>query len=85
MASGAELIRFLDQAFHGHAGIGNGTEQSFRFGSMMARKARLPQGAGVLIPRLGMSARQPFCRMDRPHALRQQAILSTHFSSLPIS
>jgi hypothetical protein len=53
--------------------------------TMMARKARLPQGAGALIPRLGMSAPQPFCRMDRPHALRQQAILSTHFSSLPIS
>lgn len=51
---------------------------------MMARKPRLPQGIGIQIPYLGMQA-QPICRMDPPRALRQQAILSMHFSSLAIS
>src|SRR5262245_4420709 len=83
-ASGAELIRFLDQAFVSHAGIGNGTEQSFRAGRMMARKAGLPQGTGVQIPPLGMRA-IAFLSHGPTHALLQQAILSTHFSSLAIS
>jgi hypothetical protein len=54
------------------------------FEAMMARKTCLPQGMAVQIPWLGKRA-QPFCRMDPRHALRQQAIQSTHFSSLAIS
>jgi hypothetical protein len=35
--------------------MGNGTECSFQLAGMMARKALTLQGAGVQIPRLGMS------------------------------
>jgi hypothetical protein len=63
-----------------HADIGIGTEQSFRFETMMARKAGLLQGMTAQIPPLGMREAS-FCRMDPRHAFRQQAILSTRFSS----
>jgi hypothetical protein len=63
---------------------GNGTEFSFRTAAMMARKALTPQAIHVQIPRLGMSEAS-FCRMDPSRRFRQQAILSTRFSSPPIS
>src|SRR5689334_11903774 len=84
MASGAELIRVLGANLRSQADIGNGMEQSFPprhhdglKGLLAARhRRRIFHGSGYTAA---------FCRMDPRHAFRQQAILSTRFSSPNIS